>query len=98
MGKWENKIEKYLREELEKIGGTCRKWVCPNHSGVPDQIVFFKGFICFVEAKTFDGELSSAQEREHVRLKEQGAEVFTLYSEHQVDVFVLGLKLREGIG
>ena len=39
MGKRENKVETYLNEQVELIGGITRKWVSPGHSGVPDQIV-----------------------------------------------------------
>ena len=92
MGKWEHKIETYLKHELQKIGGACRKWTSPNHVGVPDQIVFFKGKVLFVETKTLDGDLSSKQEREHKRLRNQGAEVYTIYSEDQVDKFISKLK------
>jgi len=39
MGREENKVETYLQEKIEEAGGITRKWVSPNHVGVPDQLV-----------------------------------------------------------
>lgn len=38
MGTRENKVEKYLKEQVELAGGITRKWENPTYS-VPDQIV-----------------------------------------------------------
>jgi len=39
MGVRENKVEKYLDEQVKNIGGITRKWISPGHDGVPDRIV-----------------------------------------------------------
>lgn len=39
MGVRENKVEKYLDEQVTKLGGITRKWVSPGRDGVPDRIV-----------------------------------------------------------
>ena len=39
MGVRENKVEKYLDEMIQSIGGITRKWVSPGRDGVPDRIV-----------------------------------------------------------
>lgn len=90
MGVRENKVEKYLDSEVKKIGGITRKWVSPGRDGVPDRIVIVKGQIWFVEVKTVDGRLSVAQNREHARLIEAGANVCTVYGEEGVDSFIRG--------
>jgi hypothetical protein len=94
MGKWEHKIETHLFEQMENIGGTSRKWVCPGRVGVPDQIVFLEGFTCLVETKTMNGILNSKQIREQKRLTDKKIEVYNCWSEYQVDRFVEKLKTR----
>jgi len=92
MGVRENKVERYLHNEIVKLGGTTRKFVSPSHSGVPDRIVIIYGWVIFVEIKTVDGRLSTAQQREHGRLMEAGASVRTLYGVDEVDDFVNNLR------
>ena len=88
MGKRENKVETYLNDEVEKLGGITRKWVSPGRDGVPDRIVIINGWIPFVETKTIDGRLSDVQIREQKRLTDNGAEVFNLYGISHVDKFI----------
>lgn len=88
----ESNIEKYLRKQLKKIGGTSRKWVSPGRNGVPDQICFHNNTIFFVETKFHKhGGLSKVQEREQKHLKKQGAVIYNLPSFHAVDLLILSL-------
>lgn len=88
MGVRENKVERYLNSEIEKLGGITRKWVSPGRDGVPDRICFLRGKVVFVEVKTDDGKLSPVQEREHRRLIEVGARVRVVYGEDDVDLLI----------
>ena len=90
----EHKVEKYLREQIESIGGITRKWVSPGRSGVPDQIIFIKGLILFAEVKTVDGKLSSPQEREIKRLQSHGAWIEVLHGHVAVDELISWLERR----
>jgi len=92
MGVRENKVEKYLHDQVKQLGGFTYKWVSPGRSGVPDRIVIIQGIVCFVEVKTMDGVLSKAQEREIERLKEYGAQGFTAFGKPGVDEFIKVLK------
>ena len=94
MGTRENKVERYLAEEIKKIGGISRKWVCPTYNGVPDQIVIIGGDIWFCEVKTIDGVLSNLQKRQHNRLQDNGVQVITLYGREDVDSFIEGFVNR----
>lgn len=87
MGVRENKVETYLRDELNKLGGDSRKWVSPGRDGVPDQICFHS-IIFFCEVKTADGRLSTAQEREHQRLRKLGAVVCTVWGQRGVNMLI----------
>jgi len=98
MGVRENKVEKYLHKEVEKLGGTTRKWVSPGYDGVPDRLVFFTGLPIFlIEVKTVDGKLSEVQRREHARLKEFGCAVYTVYGSQGVDDFIYGVRFKMGL-
>lgn len=88
MGVRENKVEKYLKDQIKLIDGDTRKWVSPGRDGVPDQIIFLDGIVCFVEVKTSDGKLSPAQNREHDKLSNLGANVCTVYSKTGVDCLI----------
>lgn len=88
MGVREAKVEKYLDAEVKKCGGITRKWVCPGRDGVPDRIVIHNGEVFLVEVKTDEGKLSYAQGREHIRLIDTGAKVFTVYGESGVNKFI----------
>ena len=92
MGARENKVEKYLDSQIQKLGGITRKWVSPGRAGVPDRIVILDCRILFVEVKTPDGKLSVPQEREHARLRACGAVVVTVYGAADVDRLISYLK------
>ena len=48
----ENRIEKRLKAEVEKIGGKSLKFTSPGVAGVPDRIVLLPhGKLIFVELK-----------------------------------------------
>jgi Holliday junction resolvase-like predicted endonuclease len=82
----EARVEKYLDQQVrDKLGGITRKWENRHHAGVPDRIVIAHGKVVFVEVKTTDGTLSAIQVREHDRLREAGADVFTAYGKEGVN-------------
>jgi len=89
MGVRENKVETYLKDEVERIGGVTRKWVSPGHPGVMDQIVRLhrwpKGLVCFVEVKTTDGKQEPHQSREERRLTDAGCWTDIVYGNDDVD-------------
>ena len=59
----ENRIEKRLKKEIEKLGGKALKFVSPGVSGVPDRIVLLPhGEMIFVELKAPGKKLSVIQE------------------------------------
>tara|TARA_R110000787_G_C13443394_1_gene446734 strand:+ start:10794 stop:11090 length:297 start_codon:yes stop_codon:yes gene_type:complete len=88
MGVRENKVETYLNDEVEKIGGITRKWVSPGRDGVPDRIVIISGQVYFVEVKTLDGDVSPVQHREINRLRAHGANARWVRGSTGVDNFI----------
>ncbi|MBK5243195.1 VRR-NUC domain-containing protein [Clostridium sp.] len=58
----ESRIEKRLKDEVEKIGGKSLKFVSPGSSGEPDRIVLLPGGkIIFVELKAPGEKLKPLQ-------------------------------------
>ncbi|MDW4093856.1 VRR-NUC domain-containing protein [Staphylococcus saprophyticus] len=84
----ESKIEKYLKDEVEKIGGLCLKFTS-SIRGVPDRIVLLpKNRIYFVELKNERGKLSVPQKHLHKKFKRLGIHVYVPNSKEQVDRFI----------
>ena len=82
----ESEIEAYLKSEVKKLGGFCRKYTSPGVRGVPDQIVFLPGMLIFAELKTNKGVLSMLQKREIKRMRDLGHTVVVLNSKEAVDI------------
>jgi len=92
MGVRENKVERYLKEQIElHFGGATRKWVSPGRDGVMDQICFIDP-VWFAEVKTTDGTHETHQKREADRLIKLGARVVVVYGNQGVDKFIEWLK------
>ena len=69
----EKDTEKYLIEQIELLGGMCRKFTCPNVRGVVDQICLLpKGIVKWVEVKSENEKPKDHQVREINRMKERG--------------------------
>lgn len=98
MGKAEAKIEDYLKDEVEKLGGIAYKFVSPARRSVPDRLcVFETGLVAFVECKAPGGGLTKGQEREIERLASLSQPVFVVQSKEEVDeviALIVSLILR----
>jgi hypothetical protein len=91
----EKAVEKYLREQMNEIGGLCYKWVSPGRKGVPDRICIFPPFakgstgtVFFIEVKRPGEEPSGPQKREMERLVEKGQLVAIIDSKKGVDQLI----------
>jgi hypothetical protein len=85
----ESRIEKRLKNEIEKIGGKALKFVSPGMSGVPDRIVLLpQGRIAFVELKASGKKLRPIQEYRAKELKSLGFRVECIDSIEKVMKFV----------
>lgn len=88
----EKDIEKFLNDNIKKLGGRSYKFVSPGNSGVPDRIIFLPGGrIYFVELKTKKGYPSALQKLQRRRFKKLGHEVYLLYGMEDVKVFLNGI-------
>lgn len=89
----ENEIEKYLKKEVNKIGGLCYKFTS-FENGVPDRIVVHRGTTVFVELKNETGRTSKIQDYQHMKIKDAGADIVIISSKEEVAPFIEKLKKR----
>lgn len=92
----EKLVERRLRERLKALGGHAYKFVSPGRVGVPDRLCLLPvapehreivaRYVRFVEAKRPGGKPSSAQEREHERLRALGYQVLVIDSYESTDM------------
>lgn len=73
----EKNTEKYLREEIRKLGGTAYKFVSPGQTGVPDRLVCLPGGkVFFAELKSEGRKSTPVQKRQQEKLKALGFSVY----------------------
>lgn len=73
----EKATEKYLRDEIRKIGGRAYKFVSPGNTGVPDRLVCLPGGkAVFVELKSEGKHSTPMQGRRQNILRALGFAVY----------------------
>ena len=87
----ERDVEVYLVKQVEKAGGEVRKVQWVNRRGAPDRVVFLRG-VHFVELKRPGEILRDEQAREHKRMVQHGANVWTINNHALVDAFIESIK------
>lgn len=87
----EKSIEAYLVKHVKKAGGEVRKLQWVNRRGAPDRVVFLRG-VHFVELKRPGSILRDEQAREHKRMVQHGANVWTINNYALVDAFLESIK------
>lgn len=75
----EKATEKYLRDEIKRIGGKAYKFVSPGNAGVPDRLICLpRGRVVFVELKSEGRRSTVLQKRQQKQLRQLG---FTVYAD-----------------
>lgn len=88
----ERKIERYLINEVERLGGLAIKFPPLFFRGFPDRIVLLPGgVIVFVETKAPGETPRLIQRKVHARLRGLGFRVEVLDSYESIDGFILTL-------
>ena len=89
----EQKIELYLKKQVELIGGKAYKFTSPGVRGVPDRIVIIPGgHIYFVELKAPGKKLRPIQHIRCKKLTDLGCNVHVIDSKEMVDRFIKKVK------
>ena len=90
----ERKVEKYLCDQVKRIGGYAMKITSPGLAGVPDRLVLFNGVAVFVELKAQAGKPSERQLAVHRLLYGLGFPVSVINSKDMVDRLVSEIERR----
>lgn len=89
----EKDIERWLGNQLKKLGCIYMKFVSPGNDGVPDRIVILPGGgVIFIELKSTQGKLMANQRVQISRLRKQGALVFVVTGKTDAKLFVDGIE------
>ena len=82
----EKAIERYLVDEVKKLGGVCLKYSNQNMAGYPDRLILLPGAITiWVELKS-KGKHTTALQKVRIRtLQNLGYSVFVCDSKESVD-------------
>lgn len=82
----EKDIERYLRDEIKKLGGIAYKFISPGNAGVPDRLVLLPdGLMFFVELKAPGKKTRKIQDIQIARIVNLGFEVMIIDSKELVD-------------
>ena len=84
----ERDVEARLVRKVKELGGVAYKFTSPNQRSVPDRLVCIGGMAIFVELKRPGQVPTSAQMREHTRLRALGMTVHVLDTYDLVDAFI----------
>lgn len=85
----ENRVERRLKTQVEKIGGKAYKWNPTGVIGVPDRMVLLPGGkVIFIELKAPGKKLRNIQEYRTKQLKNLGFQVECIDTVEKVDAFI----------
>ena len=81
----EKDVEKYVEAYAGNLEGLACKFTSPQRRSVPDRLIVLPGnCIFFIECKSEGEEASTAQKREHERLRRRGAFVYVCDTQRAV--------------
>ncbi len=93
----EKQVEEYLKEEIERRGGICYKFVSPGRKGVPDRLcVLPREVVLFLECKKTGGKATPQQYREILRLRRMGHVAGVVNSRSGIDAILKRLEEIKG--
>ena len=93
----EKDIERYLKREIEAMGGLCLKFISPGNAGVPDRLILLPGGrVWLVELKTEAGRVRPLQRWWQKRLQKVGVPSLVIKSRVEAEVYITLLREAEG--
>ena len=94
----EKDVERWLGQEVRKLGGLWFKFTSPGRTGVPDRILILQGQVIFVEMKTAKGTLSAIQKATIRQIvKDGGVPVHVVYGRAGAEKFLADLRNPWGL-
>lgn len=94
----EKDVERWLGQEVRKLGGLWFKFTSPGRIGVPDRILILQGQVIFVEMKTEKGVLSAIQKATIRQMVKDGeVPVHVVYGRAGAEKFLADLRCPWGL-
>lgn len=94
----EKDVERWLGQEVRKLGGLWFKFTSPGRTGVPDRILMLWGRVVFVEMKTEKGVLSAIQKATIMQMIDVGGvHVHVIYGRAGAEKFLADLRCPWGL-
>lgn len=91
----ENRVENYLKKQVEKIGGKAYKWNPTGVIGVPDRMVLLPGGkVIFIELKAPGEKPRKIQEYRARELRKLGFQVECIDTVEKVGLFIKEVMLN----
>ncbi|CDQ17960.1 VRR-NUC domain-containing protein [Halobacillus karajensis] len=84
----ESRLEKKLKNRVERLGGWAMKFTSPGISGVPDRLIILPGKMLFVEMKAPGGKLRPLQVKRKKQIESFGHDVYVVNSEESLERFI----------
>lgn len=89
----EKEIERWLGEQMKKLGCLYFKFTSPSNPGVPDRLIITPdGRTIYVELKTEIGRLSNIQKWQIGRMQALGADVRKIKGKDEAKAFAREVK------
>lgn len=96
MGKQENIIETYFKDQCELNNILTFKFVSPSQRGVPDQIALYDGVTYYIELKA-PGKTQSVQQKLVMKkIKNVGCKYYLIDSKEGVNEFIKEI-IKKGV-
>lgn len=81
----ERDISRYLNKRVKELGGEIRRVTWQGRRNAPDKLVMLDHSSGWVEEKRPGEKPTSAQAREHTRMRNAGMRVFVVSNEAEAD-------------
>lgn len=96
MGKQENIIETYFKDQCELYNILTFKFISPSQRGVPDQIALYNGVTYYVELKAPNKTQSAQQKLVMRKIRNAGCKYYLIDSKEGVNEFIKEI-IQEGM-
>lgn len=96
MGKQENIIETYFKDQCKLHNILTFKFISPSQRGVPDQIALYDGVTYYVELKAPGKTQSTQQKLVMKKIKNVGCKYYLIDSKESVNEFIKEI-IKKGV-
>lgn len=88
----EKKVEKYIADEIKKMGGLAFKFLSSSMTGVPDRIILIRGKVKFLEVKAEKGTLSKRQKAVAIQFEKLGFKIDVVQGIEEAEQYLQDLE------